>query len=68
MAIDTSVKSMFSQFQAQYETAQADNGMGSLGWWPDAGEHQVFVTNLSIEPSVFKQRDGMEIEGFTAQF
>ncbi len=68
MAIDTSVKSMFSQFQKQYEVAQADTGLGSLGWWPEAGEHQVFVTNLSIEPSMFKQRDGMEIDGFTTQF
>ena len=68
MAINTSVKSMFSQFQQQYEASQADTGMGSLGWWPDAGEHQVFVTNLSVEPGTFRQRDGLELDGFTAQF
>ena len=68
MAIDNSVKSMFSQFQKQYETAQADNGMGSLGWWPDAGEHQVFVTGLSCEPGKFRQRNDVELDGFTAQF
>ena len=68
MAIDQSVKSMFDSFQTQYESAQADNGMGSLGWWPDAGEHPVFVTGLSVEPSKFRQRDGMEVDGFTAQF
>ena len=68
MSIDNSVKSMFATFQTQFETAQADNGHGGLGWWPGAGDHETFVTAMKVEQSGFRQSDGMEVPGFMVQF
>ena len=68
MAIDNTVKSMFAQFQSDFENAQADNGHGGLGWWPEAGDWEVFVTGMKVESSAFRQSDGMEIPGFMCQF
>ena len=68
VAIDSSVKSLFATFQNQFESVQADQGHGGLGWWPEAGDHEVFVTGMKVEQSGFRQSDGMELPGVMVQF
>jgi len=68
MPIDSKVKTVFSALNDTFKAAQADAGLGALGWWPEEGNHDCFVTDVNMQESPFKQADGSTYPGFEIQF
>lgn len=63
MPIENNVKSMFNSLNSAFANAQPDNGMGAGGWWPAEGQHEVFVSSLTVRASEYKMPDGQKVPG-----
>jgi len=63
MPIENNVKSMFNSLNSAFANAQPDNGMGAGGWWPAEGQHEVFVSSLTVRSSEYKMPDGQKVPG-----
>jgi hypothetical protein len=68
MPIDNKVKTVFAALNNNFQSVQADSGLGSLGWWPEEGNHDCLVTDVNMQDSTFKQKDGQTFPGFEIQF
>ena len=66
------VKAIFNSLQNDFTKAQADQGLGALGEWPSQGEHDCYITGVTIDPnSTFKESQasgGHETPGVAIQF
>jgi hypothetical protein len=67
MPIDNKVKTVFAALNNNFQSVQADSGLGSLGWWPEEGNHDCLVTDVNMQDSTFKQKDGQTFPGFEIQ-
>ena len=65
-----STSQIFSMMQKDFENAQADQGLGSLGEWPSEGNHECYVLSMNIdENATFRQTsDGQEFPSVSIQF
>ena len=54
MSISNETKAIFSNLQSDFETANADQGMGSLGEWPAKGEHACYVLGMNVQNGTFR--------------
>ena len=65
-------KAIFATLQNDFETVEADQGLGSLGEWPAQGDNTCYVLNINIETgATFKEAQaagGMEHPAVTIQF
>jgi len=68
MPIDNKVKTVFAALNSTFQNVQADAGLGALGWWPEAGNHDCIITDVNMQESPFKQSDGQTFPGFEIQF
>ena len=69
MSISNETKAVFANLQSDFETAQADQGMGSLGEWPSKGEHACYVLGMNAQNGTFRQTDDkQEFPAISAQF
>ncbi len=68
MPIDNKVKTVFAALNNNFQSVQADSGLGSLGWWPEEGNHDCLVTDVNMQDNAFKQSDGQSFPGFEIQF
>jgi len=68
MPVDSKVRTMFSALNDTFKSAQADSGLGALGWWPEEGNHDCLVTDVNMQESPFKQSDGSTYPGVEIQF
>lgn len=68
MPVDPKVKTVFSALNSSFQSVQADSGLGSLGWWPEEGNHDCLVTDVNMQESTFKQSDGQTFPGIEVQF
>mgnify|MGYP003133231660 FL=1 len=69
MSISNETKAIFSNLQASFETASADQGMGSLGEWPSKGEHACYVLGMNVQNGTFRQSsDKQEFPAISVQF
>ena len=69
-SIQNQTKAIFSQMQSDFSQANADQGLGSLGEWPPAGEHNCYVLDvMTSHDRTFRQSsDGQEFPAATVQF
>ena len=63
MPIENNVKAMFNSLNNTFASVQPDNGMGAGGWWPAEGQHEVFVSSLTVRASEYKLPDGQKVPG-----
>tara|TARA_R100000234_G_scaffold14294_1_gene7879 strand:- start:9085 stop:9600 length:516 start_codon:yes stop_codon:yes gene_type:complete len=65
-----STSQIFASLQEEYNTATADQGLGSLGEWPPAGNHECYVLGMTIDDNAsFRQSsDGQEFPSIMVQF
>jgi hypothetical protein len=63
MPIENNVKAMFNSLNSTFASVQPDNGMGAGGWWPAEGQHEVFVSSLTVRPSEYRMPDGQKVPG-----
>jgi hypothetical protein len=68
MPIENNVKAMFNSLNNAFANAQPDNGMGAGGWWPNEGQHEVFVSSLNVRASEYKMPDGQKVPGTDITF
>jgi hypothetical protein len=68
MPVDPKVKTMFAALNSSFQSVQADAGLGSLGWWPEEGNHDCIITDVNMQDSTFKQKDGQTFPGVEIQF
>jgi hypothetical protein len=69
MSIPNNTKAIFSNLQNDFESATADQGLGSLGEWPDKGEHNCYVLGVNVSEGKFRQTgDGQEFPSISVQF
>ena len=65
-------KSIFATLQDDFQTVDADQGLGSLGEWPPAGDHNCYVLNMMIDAkAIFKEAaasGGQEHPAISIQF
>jgi hypothetical protein len=65
-------KAIFATLQDEFESANADQGLGSLGEWPPQGEHNCYVLDINVTAdSKFKEAvagGGQEHPAVTIQF
>lgn len=62
-------KAIFSSMQNAFNDVQADQGLGSLGEWPPAGNHNCYVLGVTVTEGEFKQAgDGQMFPSVVAQF
>jgi hypothetical protein len=55
----TGIKStMFANYNAAFAAVEANTEGSAAGWRPDAGDHAVLVTGITLEEGEFKQKDG----------
>ena len=66
------VKAIFNTLQEDFTKVQADQGLGALGEWPPQGEHDCYVTGVTIDTNAtFKESKasgGNETPGVSVQF
>ena len=68
MSISNETKAIFANLQSSFETANADQGMGSLGEWPAKGEHACYVLGMTVQPGTFRQStDKQEFPALSVQ-
>ena len=65
-----STSAIFESLQDEYNNATADQGLGSLGEWPAAGNHECYVLGMKIDENAsFRQSsDGQEFPSIMIQF
>jgi len=69
MSISNETKAIFANLQSDFETANADQGMGSLGEWPAKGEHACYVLGMNVQNGTFRQTsDKQEFPAISVQF
>jgi len=69
MSITNETKAIFANMQTDFETVQADQGLGSLGEWPAKGEHACYVLSVNVENGKFRQTgDQQEFPSILVQF
>jgi len=69
MSTSNETKAIFANMQADFETAKADQGMGSLGEWPAKGEHACYVLGVNVSQGTFRQTDDkQEFPAVSVQF
>ena len=61
MPIDPKVKTVFSALNAAFQNVQADAGLGSLGWWPEEGNHDCLVTDVNMQEQPARARPAPDI-------
>jgi len=62
-------KAIFAALQQEFDSVQADQGLGSLGEWPPKGEHNCYVIGVNITESKFRVTGtGKEIPSVSVQF
>jgi hypothetical protein len=49
---------MFAAYNNSFASVEANTEGSGAGWRPDAGDHAVLVTGMTIEEGDFKQKDG----------
>ena len=49
---------MFAAYNNSFASVEANTEGSGAGWRPDAGDHAVLVTGMTIEEGEFKQKDG----------
>lgn len=67
MASNTT-KSLFAKFKEKFAQANANIGEGSLGPWPDHGDHECILLSVSVEPGSFNVTQGNKINAGVVQF
>ena len=69
MSISNETKAIFANMQNEFESAQSDQGLGSLGEWPTKGEHACYVLGVNVSQGTFRQTsDKQEFPAVTVQF
>jgi len=69
MSISNETKAIFANMQNDFESSQADQGLGSLGEWPAKGEHACYVLDVNVQAGTFRQTsDRQEFPAVTVQF
>lgn len=63
MPIENNVKAMFNSLNTSFAQAQPDNGTGAGGWWPAEGQHDVFISSMTVKASEYKSGDGQTFPG-----
>lgn len=52
-AVSADVMKMFTEMNQQASEAEPNQGMGSLGWWPESGDHECIIEDLTIGKGEF---------------
>jgi len=63
------IASVLASIAGQFESATPNAGMGSLGEWPPEGNHDCFLTGMTVD--LINDKDparGTTIPGFSVQF
>ena len=65
-------KAIFATLQEEFSSANADQGLGSLGEWPAQGEHNCYVLDVAVNTdATFKEAQaggGQEHPAISIQF